>query len=89
MCSRACALQHWKPLQYEACAVQPESSPLSPQPERAHAEQQIQHSQKQNKTKQNCSQFLPTVVSCIVEDLKKYPSEINWYYQVAIMNLKS
>ena len=87
MCSRACALQHWKPPQYEACAVQPERSPLSPQLEKAHVEQQIQHSEK--KKKKYCSQFLPTVVSCIMEDLKKCPSELNWYHQVAVMNLKT
>lgn len=30
MCSRACALQHWKPPQYEACAVCNQRVALSP-----------------------------------------------------------
>jgi len=57
MCSRARALQHWKPPQYEAWAVQPESSPLSPQLEKAHIEQQTQHSGKKKKKKNTVVNF--------------------------------
>ena len=36
LCSGACALQQEKPPQWEARAPQPESSPCSPQLEKAH-----------------------------------------------------
>ena len=39
LCSRACTLQQEKPPQWEACAPQLESSPCSPQLEKAHAQQ--------------------------------------------------
>ena len=80
--------------QWEVCALQPESSPHSLQLEKPHPQRPSTVNIDIDMCMYiyihtYCSQFIPTVVSYIMEDLKKYPFEFNWYYQVAIINLKT
>ena len=63
VCSRACAPQYEKPLPWEACILQIESSPHSTQLEKNPAQQQRPRAAKKKKTTKNLESSFPPQVS--------------------------